>query len=235
MKKFLLSAASLLALSVASFAQSFTVQYGDTAVGSGNGSDVSIHNDISNTTSSDATYEWKIVSSSYPSGWSFAGVCDNNQCYTSNDVLNGAAKTTNTVGANSSMLFKAVFTESGTANGSQAWVRTNIYPTGDPFSARNVTFIMTKSSTTGVKTVVSDDDIVVFPNPARSSVNVVYDDNLGVKNIGVYNLIGKMVSIYKVNSTSAKLDVENLPSGIYFLRLFNAQGNVVATRKFTHQ
>jgi hypothetical protein len=81
----------------------------------------------------------------------------------------------------------------------------------------------------------TDDEVSIYPNPARSHVNVVFDAALGVKNIAVYNLIGKLVSIYKVNGNSAKLDIEEIPAGIYFIRLINSQGKIVATRKFTHQ
>jgi hypothetical protein len=58
-----------------------------------------------------------------------------------------------------------------------------------------------------------------------------------VKTIAVYNLIGKLMGpIYKPSSSSsAKIDLDDMPTGIYFLRLMDGQGRVVATRRFTRQ
>lgn len=92
------------------------------------------------------------------------------------------------------------------------------------------------SSVTGIQSVNKTSDIVsLYPNPAGSELNVLFDGNAGIRNIIVYNMIGKPVTVYKVNGSSAKLDIENIPSGIYFIRLTDAQGHVMATRKFTHQ
>lgn len=88
---------------------------------------------------------------------------------------------------------------------------------------------------TGIASMRGNDGIAVYPNPAYGELNVLFDINTGIRNITVYNLIGKAITVYKVNGNSAKLDTENLPSGIYFIRLIDGQGRVVATRKFTHQ
>lgn len=235
MKKILLSVITCLFIAALSFGQGLMTQYGDSAVGTGYGDDISIHNDITNNSGSAATYDWKLVNGNLDAGWTFTGVCDNKTCY-NETVATAVTHTTNPVQDDSTMIFKAVFTESGAANGSTAWVKANIYPTGFPLDAKSLTFVITKSNVTSTVNITKfEDNIVVFPNPARNSVNVIYDADMNVKNIGIYNLIGKMVSVYKVGNTSAKLDVDNLPSGIYFIRLFNNQGKVVGTRKFTHQ
>jgi hypothetical protein len=76
----------------------------------------------------------------------------------------------------------------------------------------------------------------LYPNPAHNEVNLVYNTTADIKNIAVYNIIGKVIAVYKVTeNNSANLNLENLPSGIYFARLINSQGNVVVTRKFTKQ
>jgi hypothetical protein len=75
----------------------------------------------------------------------------------------------------------------------------------------------------------------MYPNPAPNDINVVFNESLGVKSIAIYNLIGKSMLVYKTQGKSAKLNIESLPAGIYFLRFMNQQGMVVATRKFTHQ
>lgn len=97
------------------------------------------------------------------------------------------------------------------------------------------TFILTKNAT-GVTNVNNpQDNINLYPNPATNELNVVYDDNADVKNIAVYNIIGKIMNVYKVTGNSANLNIDNIPSGIYFVRLYNSGGNIVSTRKFTKQ
>ena len=76
-------------------------------------------------------------------------------------------------------------------------------------------------------------EAVLYPNPAKNEVNLVYNEASDVKNIAVYNIIGKVMAVYKVGSTSANLDLNNMPPGIYFAKLYSSAGNVVATRKFT--
>lgn len=81
-----------------------------------------------------------------------------------------------------------------------------------------------------------NDLVTIYPNPARSELNVIFDSKLDIRTIAVYNLIGKVVSVFKVTSgTSARLDIDNIPSGIYFIRLTDSQGKVAATCKFTRQ
>ena len=103
-------------------------------------------------------------------------------------------------------------------------------------SSKTLTYIAYASST-GIKTTSSSDDVVLFPNPAREAVNVIFDGRAGVKTIAIYNLIGKMVSpVYKPSgNNSAKIDVNEMPAGVYFIRLMDGQGRVVATRRFVHQ
>lgn len=234
MKKILLGLCAAF-LTTGSFAQNFTTEFGDTSTAAipANDNEVKIYNRITNTSTSSQTYTWKSTGNSFPTGWIFDGVCDNNLCYVSG-ILAGATKVSSPVQPDSVMDFHAVISENGAPNNSMAWVRVSIGETG-ALGGKTLTFIATKNNATGVSVVKAEGDIAIYPNPATTEVNIWYNADLGVKNIGVYNLIGKMVSIYKVGNTSAKLDVDNLPAGIYFVRLFNAQGNVVATRKFTHQ
>jgi hypothetical protein len=74
-----------------------------------------------------------------------------------------------------------------------------------------------------------------YPNPAQNEVNVAYDANADIQNIALYSIIGKVLRVYKVTGNSANLDLENIPSGFYFVRLMNSHGDAVATRKFTKQ
>lgn len=232
MKKIVLFALVAVGLNINSaVAQSFTLAHDTTSAFTG--STVDVHNTITNVTGNSINMTWRIVTSAttLAPGWLVSGVCDNNSCYPwAGDVSNGNALSCSISGM-SSMDGKVQYDATAAANGTVSWV-TIRYTEGT--SSKFATFIATKVPT-GINTVVkSDDNVVLYPNPAKDDLNVVFDMDADVKNIAVYNLIGKAVSIYKVNGNSAKLNVSNIPSGIYFVRLLDGQGRIVATRKFTH-
>jgi hypothetical protein len=230
MKKTLLTIISLFSLHY-SYAQTYTSQYGDSVTAVAVPGDFDISNPIKNTTSSDIYLKWNLESQSLPTGWTFSAFCDNKNCYTG--PITGSF-ISDPYAPNVFGSFKATLNADAAANNTTGWVRIATSDTVNSYS-KTYTFIAHKWPT-GISNVTrTDDDVVVFPNPARNTVNVIFEANLGVKNITIYNLIGKAISVYKVNGTSAKLDIENIPSGIYFIRLINGQGQIVATRKFTHQ
>jgi len=78
-------------------------------------------------------------------------------------------------------------------------------------------------------------EVLLCPNPANDELNLVYDANADVKNIAAYNMMGTVMAIYKVDGPSANLNLEAMPSGIYFVRLSNSYGQEVPTKKFTKQ
>lgn len=87
-----------------------------------------------------------------------------------------------------------------------------------------------------VASVKQAPEIVLYPNPAINELNVLYDAKADVKNIAVYNLIGRLMTVYKTaENGSANLNLEGIPPGIYYVWLINSEGNIVATKKFTKQ
>ncbi|MCW3121133.1 MAG: hypothetical protein JWQ38_625 [Flavipsychrobacter sp.] len=98
-----------------------------------------------------------------------------------------------------------------------------------------ITFVVCRS-TVGIATPENTKQgISLYPNPAANELNVVSSPASGVKTIALYNMIGKMMNVYKVNDGSANLDISNVPAGIYFAKLYNSTGNTIATKKFIKQ
>lgn len=64
-------------------------------------------------------------------------------------------------------------------------------------------------------------EVAVYPNPASSYLNVASSSN--IEHILVYNLQGSLVQEWRGYDTHVQLDVENLPSGFYFLEINNIQ------------
>lgn len=241
MKKFitLLSLAGALLAGSSTYAQSIDVQH-DTVTISGAGFHEA-SNYLINTTTSAVTVEWKVIATNFPSDWiANTGICDNNTCIsgaglwpagTLYETVPYAASTTNG-------MFKMqidLATASGTTTPGTHFLRVRLNNKFAPSDTAIQTYIVTKT-TTSVKVVKSVGDITMYPNPATSALNLVFDANADIKNIAIYNIIGKQVNMFRVGgSTSASLNVENLSDGIYFVRLMNSNGEVVATRKFTKQ
>jgi hypothetical protein len=239
MKKILLCGLSLLLVSGLSFGQTFKMEYtADTTVGNfaSVGTEVHVSNKIINLTNSPITIDWKMVGSDINNnGWAFPGFCDNNLCYFNATTLTNGVSSNPIDPMDTISTFYGRFDGDNAANNTASWIRIQAKDQANPLFTKTLTYVAIKGTLSTISVSRSEDDIVLYPNPAKNAVNIIYNSDLGVKNIGVYNLIGKAVNVYKVGNTSAKLDINDLPSGIYFLRLFDGQGRVVATRKLTHQ
>ncbi|MEX0997747.1 MAG: S8 family serine peptidase [Flavobacteriaceae bacterium] len=57
----------------------------------------------------------------------------------------------------------------------------------------------------------------IFPNPANNELNV--QALTQISNIEIINLLGQTMGTYEVNANSTKLDISNLKTGTYFIRV----------------
>ncbi len=75
------------------------------------------------------------------------------------------------------------------------------------------------------KTIVEEDlnPISIFPNPTKNTLNIINCDN---SKIELYNELGELILN---NVTNVQINIENQPSGIYYLKIF--QNNVVSFKK----
>lgn len=235
MKKFVLALLSVVGVASAATAQDFTMQK-DTVKAYVSNTGFESYNYINNKTNNNLKVDWKIISHTLPAStaWTTSfGLCDNVTCYSPN-VLTGTIQTTDDIAPQGNAPFKVQYGDLTTATGNGPY-----YVTVELKTVNTVDTVVYQFNrfSTNVSSVNNSkgDNIVVYPNPARDEINVLFDRSMDVRNITVYNLIGKAVTVYKVSGNSAKLDIQNIPSGIYFLRMLDAQGHVLATRKFTHQ
>jgi len=203
---------------------------------------------ITNNTTSPITLKWQVVYCNFPLDWlsgTAFGICDNNTCYYNapddmghsmplyNDTTgSGLVFTTNPYNPGPNGPFNLSLNLSTASVGTHMLRIKIAQPLG---TTDTVTFIINKVPAAVPNVTSGANDVLLYPNPANNELNVVFDGNADVKNIAVYNIIGKVLTVYKVTGSSANLNIENIPSGIYFVRLYNSQGNVVVTRKFTKQ
>ena len=200
-----------------------------------------VHNDIS-VTNQPINIKWNVYNTNMPQSWrDVVGICDQNFCRTNdaqNSLFTSSFTTVGTPYTDTTKLFDMQLPASldTTAPGSY-FVTINLKDvTNAGGTSKQITFMLNKFPTAVNKVVKGSDDITLYPNPARNELNVLFSADADIRIISVYNLIGKAVSVYKLSSnSSAKLNLENMPTGVYFIRLINGQGQTVGTRKFTHQ
>jgi Secretion system C-terminal sorting domain len=194
-------------------------------------------NDGVNVTTGTPTLQWKMIATNVPADWqSGIGICDNFQCYPWSTMWPSmAVKTSNPYSAGLGDFHAQVGLDAATTLGCY-YVKVRLDNQAITTDTAIVTFVFCKLHPTSAPTVTAvSNEVTLYPNPASNEVNVLFDAGMDVKNIAVYNIIGKMMSVYKVAGSSANLSLDNMPSGIYFVRLVNSQGNIVSTKKFTKQ
>lgn len=242
MKKFTLIAAVLIS-SFAATAQSFTTDK-DTSKTAWlpGGYPVEVNVNAMNTGSSPVSITWKVVDFQKGPKWTFEGLCDNNLCqYDPNGtsgLTNGTLSYTTVPFPNASST-KANFKCDWGADTADFGTKSSItIEMTSGSTVKYATFIGYKGTLGSVNTTVKiDNDVAIFPNPSSSYIDVRYSASSDVKSITIYNLIGKVVNVYKVtDKNSARCEFNaDMPSGIYFVRIADSKGNVIATRKITHQ
>ncbi|MFZ4707532.1 MAG: T9SS type A sorting domain-containing protein, partial [Bacteroidales bacterium] len=75
---------------------------------------------------------------------------------------------------------------------------------------------------------VTDNNVQVYPNPAKDVINVVSD--LNVKNITLVNYVGQMVYNQNVNGNSFQINVSGLGTGMYVVRIETIDGSIITKR-----
>jgi Secretion system C-terminal sorting domain len=211
------------------------------------------YDDITNIVGYDINMKWEVVASDFPSDWitpSALSMCDNNTCYNNlgmhlwNGSLGGQKSATyyHNSAHDSAQGFDYLpvltYTSGGTHYITVRFVDSTLGAAGYGYT-KFITFIVSRSGapTNSVANTTSVDNTVnLYPNPAINEVNIVYNAGADVKNIAVYNIIGKMMAVYKVSDPDgANINIENMPAGIYLARITNSRGEVVATKRFAKQ
>lgn len=72
---------------------------------------------------------------------------------------------------------------------------------------------------------------LIYPNPAENIVNIIMDNQTQTTNYIIYNILGQKMKIGVLNSGSNQLYIQDLPKGIYFIKMSNDEINIIATSK----
>lgn len=175
---------------------------------------------LKNTSSQTKRVLWQRNIISLPSGWQSL-ICDINQCWTS-----GVSVSPDTI----------VLAPNGTSN-LDAYIRPNhasgsatieIKVTEVNNTANTVTgryLFSTSTSTREMPKITSA--VKIYPNPTTDYF-MLTDNSDVVDRVVVYNIIGRQVRSYKAVD-NYKYAVNDLPEGIYIVRLLNSSSNTIKT------
>lgn len=72
------------------------------------------------------------------------------------------------------------------------------------------------SSSASIKEIAEPLSVSVYPNPAVNSIEISSTEPL--ESFYIYNTLGTMVYSDRVQTTSAKVNISDLPKGVYLLR-----------------
>jgi len=70
-----------------------------------------------------------------------------------------------------------------------------------------------------------DNQINIFPNPAKDMLYIENIDKLDVNNISLINIQGQIIRQFESRTT--QLDVSGITSGIYFIKFSTSSGNII--------
>jgi hypothetical protein len=243
MKKILLTIAGVVTMMSVN-AQTFTTS-ADTIKATYSGGVLLLHNDITNITSS-TTFKitWNVVSCNFPASWktdTAFGICDNTNCQTNvNNQLTGGSTFSSLIDylpnqpGDFHLQLDLSWPSAAAANGTYYTVVKLSDGKPTPYT-KNIVFQVAKNGLGVTNVNRNNDNVVLYPNPAKNNLFLNYTGSEAIRTISVYNLIGKIVRTYTATSNNVQMDIDDIPSGVYSLRLSDAHGQVVATRRFTHQ
>ncbi len=73
-------------------------------------------------------------------------------------------------------------------------------------------------------------ELSVYPNPAQNEININFDSKFSYQ-VEILNIIGNRVKVISNLEGHSKIDVSDLPDGVYIVRL-NDRGRLL-TRRIT--
>ena len=72
-----------------------------------------------------------------------------------------------------------------------------------------------------------DDKINVYPNPATDYFKIKNGEN--VHTVLIYNIVGRQMKRFKVDSQEDRFNIGELPKGMYVVRLMDDKNEVIQT------
>ncbi|MEN8115489.1 MAG: Ig-like domain-containing protein [Bacteroidota bacterium] len=79
-----------------------------------------------------------------------------------------------------------------------------------------------KQTPVAAQIIQSDNDITVYPNPARNTIKIEAIKN--IRSVAIYNLSGQFIQKEDINRPESIIDIAHLETGVYFVKIETALG-----------
>jgi len=77
----------------------------------------------------------------------------------------------------------------------------------------------------------TETQILIYPNPARNKVYFQTDQSLYKIQYQIYNALGKLIQSGEIVSIDNTIDISNIPSGMYFIKIISREKNLLVSLK----
>jgi hypothetical protein len=74
-------------------------------------------------------------------------------------------------------------------------------------------------------TSFNNQQLLVFPNPTNSIVNINNKSN--IKSVALYDTLGRLLVTQELNQSNFRLDISNQNKGVYFLKIVTENGSSI--------
>lgn len=189
-----------------------------------------LYNTISNTSSTqNITVRWERITNDYPSAWRGSQICDKNTCYPWN-----VSTMTFDLDTNEVSTFDVHFTNDSLPG--DAYVLMRVYDIRDSANTvQDIHYYAKINQSTGINGYGDFSEIKIYPNPARDYVLVRREATDMIKRVEVYNMLGLKVASQEIDpdNLTTRVDLVDLQKGIYMIRIFDRDNNVVMTKSIS--
>lgn len=224
MKKILLTLWSIALMSVAMFAQDFTVTPSPVSIdGDASASSIDASSKVVNNTDNTLNLRWERIVISTPNEWDTA-ICDNVLCWS---PQTSTKDFTLTPGEEGDM--KVNYRPNGVEGMGEVHIR--IY---DPLDSLNTVQEHTYIATATLVSVEEpeQENFTIYPNPATSFV--VLPDNNRIKKAVLYSITGRKVQVFDMSEvTNRRFDIADVMRGTYLLQFLDENGATLHTTRLT--
>jgi len=193
-----------------------------------------LDNYMRNRTNAALTIKWILIEKSLPAGWKLCGICDNALCRdTSSPALTAfAEQETYPVAIGDSSLMKAMIMVPASSPAGIGVVRVKAYTSTTTDTA---TFIITKGTTSISAVGINDKRVLLHPNPAIDDLTIFTDKSLNAACIEIMDITGarRLVQRMVKDTEVSRVDIRSLAAALYLVKITDARGVVITTRKFS--
>lgn len=180
---------------------------------------------IRNINSSPVVYSWKMIydNLSTLTDWKIAGVCDNNNCWSTN-LTN--ERTSLPIAVGDSSYFKLDIDFLANPDNEVGVFRFNVY---NGFDDDTITFIVNEQTVGISESAYTDQSVTLYPNPIKNNLHIIGQLE-GVNEVALFDLHGKKIAdLYNhTESFNQQHIIADIPSsiqtGIYSVMISGNKG-----------